>query len=385
MRYTCSPASAAVCSAVIALSAMPAAATQVQDLVRIKGHERNVLTGLGIVVGLNGTGDKGKDSLVAARPFGRLLENLGNPTASLDELAKADSYALVMVTMNIPPTGVREGDRLDVSVESMFNASDLAGGRLIVSMLRPPMPDSSDLVPLAYGEGPVVIDEGACVRQHACVCGPAYIGRGTVVHPHAFIHGGTSIGPVCKVGGEIDGCVFQGYSNKPHLGFLGHAYVANWVNIGADTNNSNLKNTYSTVSVPINGQEIDTGLTFFGCVIGDHVKMGIQQAISTGSVLGFAANVAGSRILPPFVRSFTWLTDRGPEEGDAERLARTAARAMERRQVSMTEAEQALFERLTGIVEYFEPSTLSQRAAYETSVGSGHREPMPSYGDPAPR
>ena len=158
MRYTCSPASAAVCSAVIALSAMPAAATQVQDLVRIKGHERNVLTGLGIVVGLNGTGDKGKDSLVAARPFGRLLENLGNPTASLDELAKADSYALVMVTMNIPPTGVREGDRLDVSVESMFNASDLAGGRLIVSMLRPPMPDSSDLVPLAYGEGPVVIE-----------------------------------------------------------------------------------------------------------------------------------------------------------------------------------------------------------------------------------
>ena len=139
------------------------------------------------------------------------------------------------------------------------------------------------------------------------------------------------------------------------------------------------------MSVPINGQEIDTGLTFFGCVIGDHVKMGIQQAISTGSVLGFAANVAGSRILPPFVRSFTWLTDRGPEEGDAERLARTAARAMERRQVSMTEAEQALFERLTGIVEYFEPSTLSQRAAYETSVGSGHREPMPSYGDPAPR
>lgn len=158
MRYTPISAVVVFCSAVIALCATSAHATQVQDLVRIKGHERNVLTGMGIVIGLDGTGDEGKDSMVAARPYAKLLENLGNPIGTLDELAKADSYALVMVTMNIPATGVREGDRLDVSVETLFNATSLSGGRLIVSLLRSPAPDSPDLVPLAYAEGSIVIE-----------------------------------------------------------------------------------------------------------------------------------------------------------------------------------------------------------------------------------
>ncbi|HRQ76196.1 MAG TPA: flagellar basal body P-ring protein FlgI [Phycisphaerales bacterium] len=148
-------------AAVLALGANTASATSVQDLVRIKGHERNILTGMGIVIGLDGTGDKSKDSLVAARPYAELLRNLGNPIGSIDELARADSYALVQVTMEVPATGVREGDRLDVHVEAMFNAKSLAGGRLVVSMLRPPMPDSPDLVPLAYASGPVVIEGSA--------------------------------------------------------------------------------------------------------------------------------------------------------------------------------------------------------------------------------
>lgn len=144
--------------AVLALGATPAAATNIQDLVRIKGHERNILTGMGIVIGLDGTGDQARDSLVAARPYAELLRNLGNPIESVDELARADAYAMVQVTMEIPPTGVREGDRLDVHVEAMFNAESLAGGRLVVSMLRPPRPDAPDLEPLAYASGSVVIE-----------------------------------------------------------------------------------------------------------------------------------------------------------------------------------------------------------------------------------
>src|SRR5690606_4765565 len=130
-------------------------ATSIQDLVRIKGHERNVLTGMGIVIGLNGTGDNSKDSLLAVRPYAELLKNLGNPVMSLDELIKADAYALVEVSMNIPPTGVREGDRLDVQVATLFNAKSLAGGRLIVSPLRLPRPDVPDLEPLAFAEGSI--------------------------------------------------------------------------------------------------------------------------------------------------------------------------------------------------------------------------------------
>ena len=156
-------------SIVLALSARVAPATAVHDLVRIKGHERNVLTGMGIVVGLNGTGDKSKDSYIAARPYSRLLTNLGNPVSDLEELAKADAYAIVAVTMEIPPTGVREGDRLDVSVEKLFNAESLAGGRLVVSLLRPPGPDSPDLLTMAFAEGPLVIEGGnpgsAIVRE----------------------------------------------------------------------------------------------------------------------------------------------------------------------------------------------------------------------------
>jgi flagellar P-ring protein precursor FlgI len=142
----------------VALCARSAVATAIQDLVRIKGHENNILTGMGIVVGLDGTGDTSKDSVVAARPYARLLTNLGNPVTYLEELEDADAYAIVSVTMQIPATGVREGDRLDVHVNKLFNAESLAGGRLVVSLLRIPGPDSPDLIPMAFAEGPVVIE-----------------------------------------------------------------------------------------------------------------------------------------------------------------------------------------------------------------------------------
>jgi len=152
--------------AVLALGAIVGRtnATSVQDLVRIKGHERNVLTGMGIVIGLNGTGDSSKDSFVAARPYAELLKNLGNPIFSMEELAKADAYAIVEVSMEVPPTGVREGDRLNVTVSTLFNAKSLVGGRLFVAPLRLPRPDAPDLEPLAYAEGPIVI-EGTNIRS----------------------------------------------------------------------------------------------------------------------------------------------------------------------------------------------------------------------------
>ncbi len=287
------------------------------------------------------------------------------------------------LVVQTPPVLHREWDMQDARIDGEVHDSAVLLNESAIQVAA-----GASVGPLAVidaTEGPVFIDSGATVRQHACVSGPAYVGRHSVIHPHTFIHGGTSIGPVCKIGGEVAASVFQGYSNKAHSGFLGHAYVGSWVNIGADTTNSNLKNTYGTVRVPINGQDVDTGLTFFGCIFGDHVKTGIQQAISTGSVFGFAANVAGSRILPHFVRSFTWLTDGGLEDGDAERLARTAAKAMERRDVTMTEAEHALFEKLAVIVEYFEPSALSQRAIFEAASDRGRPEPMPSYGEPGTR
>jgi flagellar P-ring protein precursor FlgI len=149
--------------AVLALSASPASATTVQDLTRIKGHEDNVLTGMGIVIGLDGTGDTHRGSLIAARPYGELLRNYGNAAITLEELAQADAFAIVQVSMEIPPTGVREGDRLDVQIGTLFNATSLEGGMLVVSPLRLPLPDAPALLPLAVARGPVVI-EGASPR-----------------------------------------------------------------------------------------------------------------------------------------------------------------------------------------------------------------------------
>ncbi len=142
----------------VALSAGTTHATAVQDLVRIKGHERAVVTGMGIVIGLDGTGDTSKDSLVAARPYARLLTNYGNPLVDPRELERANAFAIVSVTMQIPATGGRDGDRFDVAVEKLFNAKSLAGGRLVVSLLRLPGPDAPDAPVIAFAEGPLVVD-----------------------------------------------------------------------------------------------------------------------------------------------------------------------------------------------------------------------------------
>ncbi len=240
-------------------------------------------------------------------------------------------------------------------------------------------------VVLDAADGPIVIEEGVKVCPHTYVGGPAYIACGSVINPHANIHGGTSVGPRCKLGGEIDACVFQGYSNKQHDGFLGHSYVGQWVNLGAGTVNSDLKNTYGTVRMPINGEPIDTGQMFVGAVIGDHAKTAIGTTIGTGSVIGFGANVVFSRLLPQFVRSFSWITDRQFAEGDIQKLAETAGKAMGRRNVSMTPAETALFLKLPQMVAYFEPAVAAQKLAFELMGRIHQATPVAQPEDPAMR
>jgi len=138
-----------------------ARAATVQELVRVKGHERNTLVGLGIVIGLNGTGDRNKDSLVAARPFAQYLKNLDASVADLEELRRTDSFAIVQVSMTIPSLGAAEGDRFDVTVSSLFNAKSLAGGTLIVSMLRLPLPDASEIPVMAFAQGAIEVTAAA--------------------------------------------------------------------------------------------------------------------------------------------------------------------------------------------------------------------------------
>ncbi len=196
---------------------------------------------------------------------------------------------------------------------------------------------------ISAAAGPVDIAEDVYVGAHAVIEGPVHIGAGCRINPHAWLHGGNSFGAVCKIGGEVDGCIFQSFSNKQHDGFLGHSFVGNWVNLGAGTVNSDLKNTYGSVRVPINGTEVNSDETFFGCVIGDFVKTGINTIIPTGAVLGLASVVATGRVLDKFVPSFGWLTDKGLGEGDANRLLDVAAKVLARRGRDMTDEEVELF------------------------------------------
>jgi len=191
--------------------------------------------------------------------------------------------------------------------------------------------------------GPIYIGDLVRIGPYAVLEGPLFLGAGTKVNPHAWLHGANAIGPMCKVGGEITGCVIHGYTNKQHEGFLGHAFVGSWVNIGASSVNSNLKNTYSTVTVPVNGREVDSKQLFFGAIIGDHAKLGINTSLPTGAVVGFAASIAGVGAVPKFIPSFAWLTNGSLRHGNYLRAMDAASVVMSRRNVEMTDEEVTLF------------------------------------------
>ncbi len=203
-------------------------------------------------------------------------------------------------------------------------------------------------------EGPIFISHDVRIGPYCVIEGPAYIGPGTWIHPYTRLHGGNAVGPICRVGGELDGCVLDGYTNKQHVGFLGHAYVGSWVNLGAGSVNSDLKNTYGTVRVPINGREVDTGRRFFGGIIGDFAKIGINATIPTGSVIGFAASVAATRLLPKWLPSFSWVTEERVTTGDPLRLLDAASAMMARRNIDMTDEEVELFLELRQVARTYE-------------------------------
>ncbi|MEO5930201.1 MAG: putative sugar nucleotidyl transferase [Candidatus Kapaibacterium sp.] len=154
--------------------------------------------------------------------------------------------------------------------------------------------------------GPVIIGRDVEMMPNAVIEGPCSIGDGSRIKIGAKIYEGTSIGPYCKVGGEVENSIILGYSNKQHDGFLGHSYLGCWVNLGADTNTSDLKNNYGTIRVVLDGRQIDTGRMFLGSLIGDQSKTGINTMLNTGTVIGVAANIFGGGFAEKSIPSFAW-------------------------------------------------------------------------------
>jgi len=192
------------------------------------------------------------------------------------------------------------------------------------------------LVVLDAANGPIYLDEGARVYPHARVEGPSYIGRDSQL-VGGKVREGCSIGPLCRVGGEVEESIFHGYSNKYHDGFIGHSYVGEWVNLGALTTNSDLKNDYSTVQVFLRGHLIDTNLTKVGSAIGDHVKTAIGTLLNTGTTVGAMTIVMPSgEVSPKNIPSFC-LLHRNQIRGGLgfDNLIETAEKAMSRRGVKL--------------------------------------------------
>lgn len=191
-------------------------------------------------------------------------------------------------------------------------------------------------VTIDVSDGPVYIDRSAVIRPFTTIIGPAYIGPNCVVERAKVTK--CTLGPNCRVGGEIEATIFQGYVNKYHEGFIGHSVIGKWVNFGALTSNSDLKNNYSTVRVMNDDEERDSGMVKLGCFIGDHTKTGIGTLIPTGARIGCFVNFFGGGMMPRTVENFTWLTAEKHTRYHLKKALDTAQHIMARRQVTMSPA-----------------------------------------------
>ena len=195
-------------------------------------------------------------------------------------------------------------------------------------------------------KGPVIIDNNAVIYGQTYIEGPAFIGTDTVIKPLTKIVGSV-IGKKCKIGGEVESSVIQGYSNKVHDGHLGDSFLGEWVNLGAGTSNSNLKNNYSSVKISLNENLIDTNSLHIGCFIGDHVKTAIGTLINTGTIIGAASMISTYGFPPVNLPPFSWYFNRKKERMDFDKFVSTAQKSKSRRNKNFTSAEKRLYKKIS--------------------------------------
>jgi len=192
--------------------------------------------------------------------------------------------------------------------------------------------------------GPIYIGKDAEIMEGSVIRGPFALGDHAQIKMSAKIYGPTTVGPYCRVGGEVNNSVLFGYSNKAHDGFLGHSVIAEWCNIGADSNTSNLKNTYDTIRLWSYGKQtfINTHLQFCGLIMGDHSKCGIDTMFNTGTVVGVNANIFGTGFQRNFIPSFTWGGTGGHTTYNLQKALEVAEAVYKRRRVEFNDDDREL-------------------------------------------
>ena len=203
--------------------------------------------------------------------------------------------------------------------------------------------------------GPVYLGKDSEIMEGSVIRGPFALCEAAVVKMGAKIYGPTTIGPFCKVGGEINNSVLQANSNKSHDGFLGNSVLGEWCNLGADTNNSNLKNNYGEVKIwnYASRDFVGTGRQFCGLIMGDHSKCGINTMFNTGTVVGVSANIFGTGFPPTFIPSFSWGGAGGFSDYKLSKALETASRVMERRELELTREDLVILEHVFHLTKEF--------------------------------
>jgi carbonic anhydrase/acetyltransferase-like protein (isoleucine patch superfamily) len=184
---------------------------------------------------------------------------------------------------------------------------------------------------LRAANGPVWIAEGAIIEAGAIINGPAYVGHGSIVRPGARLNGDVTLGPQCRVGGEISSVIMQGFSNKQHSGYLGSAYIGSWVNLGAATDNSDLKNNYRPIEVNYSGRKVDSGEMHVGAFIGDFCRTAIHTRLNSGTVVGTCCNLFGADFPEKDIPPFIWFGSDGYQEYRLDKAFETIRTVMPRR------------------------------------------------------
>jgi UDP-N-acetylglucosamine diphosphorylase/glucosamine-1-phosphate N-acetyltransferase len=208
--------------------------------------------------------------------------------------------------------------------------------------------------------GPITVAAGAIVKPFTHIEGPCYIGSETQLF-RATLRAGVTLGPNCRIGGEVEATIVQGRSNKYHEGFLGHSYIGEWVNLGAITSNSDLRNDYGEVFVPLGGDPVGTGQAKVGCFIGDYTRTGLGSMINTGTAIGVMCNLLpAGPLLPKHVPSFaSVLYGRVAPGFPLDQMFATARTVLGRRGQEFTEVEEQLYEDL------FEQTKLERERAWQ--------------------
>ena len=193
--------------------------------------------------------------------------------------------------------------------------------------------------------GPIIIEDNVTIKSNTHLEGPLYVGNGSTISPLSYVKNSV-IGPMCKIGGELNSVIIEGYTNKVHYGFLGNSYIGEWVNFGAGTTNSNLKNNYGKVRVQMNDEVFETNRMHLGCFIGDYVKTSIGTKINTGSVYGPGSMIFSKDFPSKNIPILTWYTDSGMSRVGIDKFILNCHRMKKRRGVDFNIVEEQFYRNL---------------------------------------